>query len=310
MLLSHFQWRNGPKKSVGVRTKSFWTGKSGTSTDMKLEQFFAVDLRLNNHKHDSCALLVQHTRTSCLNYTCRMSVKSTFNQLCFHYGWRSMQPWRIHRQFLLANSLCCLQQMKRIKNSSRRLIKSWSNLFHIVTREETLPSINPACPPARWICRKKQQRHIINHHQIYISENHYRTSWWFLSIHTIFLSFHPHTFFDKVNHIIDLKANLIRVLSNVLIYCPAARPLGSGLWFGSRRRSMTDAPFPLLPVTGRQTTNGWKELEMTVTGKTLLKLTGHHRKTETWGIIVALLYFFYMERTGYWSTTLIYQLLL
>lgn len=59
-----------------------------------------------------------------------------------------LQPWTIHRQFILPHIL--------IKRKSMR--KSWSNLFHIVTRKETFPSSNPACPPAWWICRGKQQR--------------------------------------------------------------------------------------------------------------------------------------------------------
>lgn len=68
----------------------------------------------------------------------------------------------------------------------------------------------------------------------------------------IFLSFHPHTFFDQVEDIIDLEADLVRVLADVLIYRPAAGPLGSGLRFRSRWRSLTDAPSPLLPVTKRE----------------------------------------------------------
>lgn len=64
----------------------------------------------------------------------------------------------------------------------------------------------------------------------------------------IFLSFYPQTFFDEVDNVIDVKADLVRVLAGVLIYGAAAGPLGSRLRFRSRRRPLTDAPFPLLPV--------------------------------------------------------------
>lgn len=84
-------------------------------------------------------------------------------------------------------------------------IKSWSNLLHIVTREETFPSSNPARPPA-WLI-----------------------------------------FFDEVYHIIDLEADLVRVLADVLIYRLALGALGARLRFRSRGRPLTDAPFPLLP---------------------------------------------------------------
>lgn len=63
---------------------------------------------------------------------------------------------------------------------------------------------------------------------------------------------HSHTFFDEFYHFTDIEADLVRVLAHVLVYSPAAGALGTTLRFRSRRRTMTDAPFPLLPVTTRE----------------------------------------------------------
>ena len=117
-----------------------------------------------------------------------------------------------------------------------------SNLFHIVTREETFSSSDPACPPAGWICREKKKIHI---RLIILILSSIQTV--LLPLHLCF--FCARTLFDEVKHIIDLKADFVRVLANVLIQRPAAGTLRCCLRLRSRRRSMADASFPLLPMT-------------------------------------------------------------
>lgn len=64
--------------------------------------------------------------------------------------------------------------------------------------------------------------------------------------------FHLLTFFEQIEDIIDLEADLIRVLAHVLVQGPAAWTLRFRLGFRGRKRPLTDAPFPLLPVTKTQ----------------------------------------------------------
>lgn len=58
----------------------------------------------------------------------------------------------------------------------------------------------------------------------------------------------PHTFFDQIDDVVDVEADLVCVLAHVLVQGPAAGPGWSGLGFGSREGSLSDAPLPLFPV--------------------------------------------------------------
>lgn len=61
-------------------------------------------------------------------------------------------------------------------------------------------------------------------------------------------STHTHTFFNQLDDVVDVEADLVRVLAGVLVQSPAAGPRWPGLGFGSREGSLSDAPLPLFPV--------------------------------------------------------------
>jgi len=57
------------------------------------------------------------------------------------------------------------------------------------------------------------------------------------------------TVVEELEHVVDLEADLVRVLAGVLVQGPAAGALRLRPRLGGRRRSLADAPLPLLPVT-------------------------------------------------------------
>lgn len=118
--------------------------------------------------------------------------------------------------------------------SQRCVHEKSSDLFHVVTRKETFLSSNPACPPAWRIWRDKHDQHYSSFELRFLPQH---------------FCFRPPTFSDQIKHVVDLEADFVCVLADVLIQGTAARTLRSRLRFRSGRRSTADALSPLLPVT-------------------------------------------------------------
>lgn len=108
---SFFCKSNWSKKGVvgevkDLVAKSFRTGESGTTTEMKPEQLFAVDLCFNDDDRNSkvCSYSTVQNKL----YVAQMSARSTLKQPCSHYGWSSTM--NNYEAVSLADRMCCFQQ--------------------------------------------------------------------------------------------------------------------------------------------------------------------------------------------------------